>query len=124
ITLILPDSWKGKYAVEHSVSNYSVYIPRVREALGGDSETYYSGGSLFYIMLWSQQITKEQFDQGGEWNFAACRYIMTTDDGTYLLYRASDVQYPPDDPELSEMYLQMDGEVRDIKIVVEDVLAD
>ena len=62
LTLILPDSWKGKYALEQNddFMEYHVYNPAIREAVGGDSETLLSGGMLFYMKLWDEQLTKEQ----------------------------------------------------------------
>ena len=63
-------------------------------------------------------------NDGGEWNYAACRYIMTTKEGTYLLYNASDVQWDPSDPEQEEEYLRMSGEVSQIRFVVDNVLTD
>ena len=121
LTLILPDSWKGKYAFEqdNTFKEYYVYSPAIREAIGGDSETLLSGGMLFYLKLWDDQLTKEQVDAGGEWDYARCRYIMTTKDGTYLLYYASDVQFTQ---ETMEEYRQMESEISDIRFVVDNAL--
>ena len=115
LTLIMPDSWKGRYAVEHDGDNFSIYNPSIREAMGGDSETYLSGGTIFYINLWSQQLTKDEFDAGGEWEYAACRYIMATEKGTYLLYYVSDVQCTMD---TLEEFRQMESEIKDIQFVI------
>ena len=121
LTLILPDSWKGKYAFEqdNDFKEYHVYNPAIREAMGGDSETLLSGGMLFYLKLWDEQLTKEQVDAGGEWDYAGCRYIMTTKDGTYLLYYASDVQFTQ---ETMEEYRQMESEISAIRFVVDNAL--
>lgn len=121
LTLILPDSWKGKYAFEqdNDFKEYHVYNPAIREAMGGDSETLLSGGMLFYLKLWDDQLTKEQVDAGGEWDYARCRYIMTTKDGTYLLYYASDVQFTQ---ETMEEYRQMESEISAIRFVVDNAL--
>ena len=79
LTLILPDSWKGKYALEYDADfkEYYVYNPAIRKAMGGDSETLSSGGMLFYVKVWEEQLTKEQVEAGGEWSFAKCEYITT-----------------------------------------------
>lgn len=121
LTLILPDSWKGKYAFEqeNDFKEYHVYNPAIREAMGGDSETLLSGGMLFYLKLWDEQLTKEQVDAGGEWDYARCRYVMTTKDGTYLLYYASDLQFTQ---ETMEEYRQMQSEISDIRFVVDNAL--
>ena len=47
------------------------------------------------------------------------QYIMTTKDGTYLLYYASDVQCAP---ETMEEYRQMESEIGDIRFVVDNAL--
>lgn len=121
LTLILPDSWKGRYAFEQSddFMEYYIYNPAIREAVGGNSETLLSGGMLFYIKLWDDQLTKEQVDAGGEWDYARCEYIMTTKNGTYLLYYASDVQFTQ---ETLEEYRQMEAEISDIRFVVDNAL--
>lgn len=73
---------------------------------------------LFYVLRWDEQLTKEQVDNGGEWSFAKCEYIMTTKDGTYLLYYASDVQFTP---ETEATYRQMESEIKDIRFVPTEV---
>lgn len=97
---------------------YQVYNPAIRKALIGGDEGQ-TGGVLFYIRCWDEQLTKEQVDAGGEWDYALCRYIMTTKDGTYLLYYASDVQCTP---ETMEEYRQMESEIGDIRFVVDNAL--
>lgn len=117
LTLLLPDSWKGRYALgqDEFSGDYLIYNPAIRRALVGDDETL-MGGVLFYIVRWDEQLTKEEIEAGGEWDFAACRYIMTTRDGTYLLYYASDVQFTQ---ETMDEYRQMEAEIGDIRFVVE-----
>lgn len=117
LTLIIPEEWKGKYALEkgEGQNEYYIYHPGIREAMGEE------GGMLFYIRLREEQLTKEQVEAGGEWDFAKCEYIMTTKDGTYLLYYASDVQCTP---ETLEEYQTMEGQIEQIRFVIEDPLGD
>ena len=121
LTLIMPDTWKGKYALEYDddFKEYYIYNPDIREAMGGNSETLSSGGMLFYLKLWEEQLTKEQVDAGGEWSFAKCEYIMTTKNGTYLLYYASDVLFTS---ETEDEYRQMESEISSIQFVVNNVI--
>lgn len=122
LTLILPDDWEGKYALEPTDNGeYHVYNPAIREAMGGNRDKPLSGGMLFYILRWDDQLTKAQVDAGGEWNFAQCEYIMTTKDGTYLLYYASDVQFTG---ETMQEYRQMESEIANIRFVLNNALAD
>ena len=114
LTLILPGTWKDQYASEtNEFGEYIVYAPGIREACGGET-----GGMLFCVLRWDEQLTKEQVDNGGEWSFAKCEYIMTTKDGTYLLYYASDVQFTP---ETEATYRQMESEIKDIRFVPTEV---
>lgn len=122
LTLILPDDWEGKYALECTDNGeYHVYNPAIREAMGGNSTTPLSGGMLFYIMRWDEQLTKAQVDAGGEWSFAAYEYLMTTRDGTCLLYYPSDVQYTQ---ETMQEYRQMESEIANIRFVVDSAFTE
>lgn len=115
VTLILPDSWKGNYAVDGD----SIYVPSVREHNGGEA------GVLFSIGLYSEQITKDEYDTtDGSWNVVPSRYIMTTANGTLFLYCASDVQYDPSIEADAELYSRMYKEVSQIRFVVDNALAD
>ena len=122
LTLILPDDWKGKYALEHTEDGgYSVYVPAIRKDFCKNMEEALYGGTLFYITRWDEQLTKAQVDDGGEWDYARCEYIMTTKDGTYLLYYASDLQFTQ---ETMEEYRQMESEIAEIRFVVDNALGD
>ena len=122
LTLILSDNWKGRYALEcNEGGGYSIYNPEIRKDFCADMENQLYGGALFYITLWDEQLTKAQVDAGGEWNYARCEYIMTTKDGTYLLYYASDLQFTE---KTVEEYRQMESEITDIRFVVDNALSD
>ena len=122
LTLILPDVWAGRYALEQTEDGgYSVYNPGIREDFCKDSTAKTYGGTLFYITLWDEQLTKAQVDAGGEWNYARCAYIMTTKDGTYLLYYASDLQFTE---ETMAEYRQMESEIANIRFVADKALVD
>lgn len=122
LTLILPDDWKDKYALERSDNGeYHVYNPMIRKAMSGNSEMPLSGGMLFYILRWDDQLTKAQVDEGGEWSYARCEYVMTTKDGTYLLYYASDLQFTQ---ETMREYEQMESEITGIRFIVDNALVD
>lgn len=117
LTLILPDSWEGRYAVERDKSGaYNVYNPVMRENFGVED----SGGILFYILRIDEVLTADQVGPDSEYYFAANRYLFATDDSTYLLYYASDVQFTQYD---YEEYDEMSSQIKDIKIVVNDILS-
>lgn len=127
ITLILPDSWKGKYALDYENDTYSVYNPDIRDAIS--KETGYPadrpiGGMLFYITRLDIQLTKDEAEDeynAGWWGYAHYDYIMTTSEGTYLLYHASDVQFTQ---ETADEYFQMEEEIKDIRFVIDNALTD
>lgn len=126
ITLILPDDWKGRYGVEQTgrPNHYCVYATDIRDAFSRQSvqegSLNNSGGMLFYILKWNQQLTEKEWrNPYGEWNYARNRYIMATKDGTYLLYYASDVQFTP---ETEEEYRQMEAEIDQIRFVADGAL--
>ena len=119
LTMILPDSWNDKYAFEENeYGEYIVYNPNIREEFNRENNDVNSGGMLFYIKKWDEQLTEKQTrDINGEWNYARNRYIMTTKDGTYLLYYASDVQYTN---ETMDEYRTMESEISKIRFVVDN----
>ena len=118
LTLIFPDHWKDQYALEKTgFGEYLIYNPVIRKACEAVDGTSGFGGTLFYIRCWEEQLTLEQTkDIDGEWNFARNSYIMTTRDGTYLLYYASDIQFTP---ECEAAYREMESEIRDIRFVAD-----
>ncbi len=117
ITLILPDDWENRYALEKSDNGeYIVYNPDVRKAFSEESNTENSGGVLFYIVKWDEKLSESEANSDGEWNFANNRYITTVEDGTYFLYYASDVQFTK---ETENEYRKMESEIENIKFVFE-----
>lgn len=122
VTLILPESWKGRYAVEEvTYGKYEVYSTEVRKAYADAYGSDAAGGLLFYILRYDEQLTAEEVSDpsgDGPWNFAAHRYIMTTSEGTYLLYYASDVEFVPG-TESEEIYYEMEREAHDIRFVID-----
>ena len=121
LTLILPDDWRGKYSVEKNGQNYIIYHPQIREGFG--TEIAFNGGILFYIVCYEESMTPEQFIEKG-YDFVQYRYLFSTSDKTYILCYPSDVQWNPENSEQEAEYLGMEGEIKDIKFVVDNILAD
>ena len=122
LTFLLPDNWKGQYALETTdmPDNYRIYCPEVRKAMEQWSGIPNEGGVLFYIVRINEVLTPEQAENG-EWSFAANRYLFATKDCTYLLYFASDVQYTP---ETEAIYRELAQQIKDIRIIVDTPLAE
>ena len=53
-------------------------------------------------------------------NITETRYLLATAERTYVLYHASDVQCTPD---TAELYDRLAEGIRDIRIVVDNILA-
>ena len=118
LTLILPDSWKGRYEVEkdESESWCRVYA---RSVLEKNPEW---GGALFYVdRSYDRPMTPEELD---EISPIACRYLFSTAGGTYSMNYASDVQWALEDPEQEREYRQMQEEISQIRFLVDGILSD
>ncbi len=122
LSMILPDTWEDKYALEKTDNGeYIVYNPNIRKAVYEEYGIENNGGMLFYLVRWDKQLTENQVNAGGEWDFAKNQYIMTTKNGTYLLYYASDVQFTKD---TEEEYREMEKEIKEIRFVVDNALSN
>ena len=112
VTLVLPESWKGKCTVAEDKDGYVVYSPEIKKAFGGSEEDLFDGGMVCYIRRIDEVLTEEEI-KDSEWDFAPNRYVGAGKDCTYLLYQASDVQFPP---ELQEEYQKFRDGIGEIQI--------
>ncbi len=105
INMIMPNSWKGQYAVEQNEQSYTVYNPQIRESL---NEAYDnpSGGVFFTVVCYEKAMTEQQYEES-EWNVAAYDYLFATDNHTYVVLYATDVQYDAEDKEQEMLYQQL-----------------
>ena len=117
LTLILPDSWRGRYGVEMNEdgSVYGVYVKMVHEA---DEAV----GYLFWVgQAYDEPMTPAELE---ERSAIPCRYLFSTANATYSINYASDVEYDPEDPEETQEYLQLWREKEQIRFLVDGVLSD
>ena len=140
LTLILPENWKGRYELMEWEGQYVVVCPEIREAVlaqgraeweAGGMEwpeeldrNPFSGGMLFYIFGIPEALTPEQLedsDWGDFVNITATRYLLATAERTYVLFHASDVQFTQ---ETQALYRELEGSVKDIRVVVDHVLSE
>lgn len=122
LTLIFPDSWNGKYSIAENDRNYVIYNTQIREAVSKGIDAF-DGGVLFYIVCYEEVMTPEQFVENG-YDYTGYRYLFSSDDSTYILYYASDVQWDTQDPEQEAVYTQMVSEIKDIEFIVDAALTD
>ena len=119
ITLILPDSWEGKYRVEMDENGMgcSVFALFPHESANG----WGSSGSLFWVgKAYDEPLTPEQLQERSP---VPCIYLFSTANATYDIILASDVQYDPEDPEIADLYLTMYRQIPDIRYVVSNPAA-
>lgn len=139
LTLILPDSWKGRYELIEWEGQYVVVCPEIREAVLKQSRAEwaaggmewpeeldrnpFSGGMLFYIFGIPESLSPEQLEESDWGDFVhitATRYLLATAEKTYVLFYASDVQFTQ---ETLELYQELESGIGDIRIVVDNILA-
>lgn len=116
VTMILPDSWKDQYGVEmgEDGSSCGVYVKSVHESAGD----WNGAGYLFWFgKMYNEPMTPAQV---GEVSPVAFQYVFATEDGTYLLCFASDVQWDPNDSAQDAAYRRMQAEIQDIRFIVND----
>ena len=119
LTLILPDSWKGKYSVEMDADGEGccVYALFPHESPNG----WGSKGYLFWVgQAYNEPLTPQQLQDRSP---APCIYLFATAEDTYDLRLASDVAYDPNDPEITELYTSMYQQITDIQFVVNNPAA-
>ena len=139
ITLILPDSWKGKYVVVMSDDAWyrcRVYVKSIydwcmaHEGFHDESGPYM--GFVFSVTQWyDEPMTPEEFYDRVP---IPAIYLMATEEGTYDLGRPSDVQYFPLGGQLPGLTMEeakacnkewttMDEGIKDIQVVLNGVMA-
>lgn len=119
LTLILPDSWKGKYSVEMDADGEGccVYALFPHESANGWGER----GYLFWVgQAYDEPLTPQQLQERSP---APCIYLFATSEDTYDLKLASDVAYDPSDPEIAGLYTAMYEQISDIRFVVSNPAA-
>lgn len=129
LTLILPDRWKGQYeVVEDTFTPYnspmwefcvkSIYDAQTPADESG--EVLYRG-TLFHIFQYTDDsMSAEEFEQSGIAGIG--RYLFATENATYVIMYATDVQYDSADQEQASLYQEMMSEISDIQFVANHIL--
>ena len=111
ISIILPDSWAGKYGYEIDGNTLAVYQIATHDNKASD---WYGQGYLFWI---------DCLDEVYPMNYVYPEpgfTIATTASNTYRLRRASDIQYDFKNKSASKEYLEMSNTIGEIQIVLID----
>lgn len=133
MTLILPDSWKGRYEVVPGVFEpydspmWTICVKAIYDA--GETNEY---GSLFQGMLFDvfqytdYPISEEEFAESGIAGIG--RYLFATENATYAIMYATDVQYDTSTPEKAEMYgaeyADMASGMKEIRVIIDHAFGD
>lgn len=129
LTLILPDSWKGKYEViEDTFVPYnspmweicvkSVYDAQVPTDESG--ELFYRG-TLFYVFQYADYcMSVDEFEQSGIAGIG--RYLFATENATYAIMYATDVEFDPENADHMEEWNAMAQSEKEIRFVVDNIL--
>lgn len=113
ISLILPEEWAGKYGYDVDGKNISVYQLATHEKSGD----WGGAGYLFFIDCIEGVYPMDYVYPMPGYTIA------TTATHTYLLARASDVQYDPSDEAVAAEYDEMSRSINEIQILLSDWMA-
>lgn len=133
LALILPDSWNGRYEVVKGVfapygsPMWTVCVKSIYDA--GDTDewgTPYTGMLFVVFQCADVPLSREEFEnESGIGGIG--RYLLATENGTYGVMYATDVQFDTSDPEKTEAYMAeytaMAAEMKDIRVMADHVLA-
>lgn len=131
LTLILPDSWKGKYEVIEDTFvpyNSTMWEFCVKSVYDAQIPTDESGevlyrGTLFYIFQYTDYgMSVQEFEQSGIAGIG--RYLFATENATYVIMYATDIQFDPENSEHMAEWNAMEQSEKDIRIVVDNILRD
>lgn len=130
LTLIFPDSWRGRYEViEDTFEPYNspmweICVKSVYEAKvpADESGEILYRGTLFYVFQCSDySMSAEEFEE--ESGIAGIgRYLFATENATYAIMYTTDVQFDPTDPAQSEEFNFMEQTLSEIKIAASGLM--
>lgn len=131
VTLLLPDSWKGKYEViedtfaPYGSTMWEVCVKQIYDAktpLAGAEGAFYRGTLFTVFQCADRSMSAEEFEQSGLAGIG--RYLFATQDAAYAVLYASDIQYDPNSAEQREAWAFMQQTVGEIRFVLSDMLAE
>ena len=130
VTLLLPDSWKGRYEVvegtfaPYGTTMWEFCVRSVYEAktpIEGAGGSFYRGTLFTVFQCADYSMSAEEFAQGGLAGIG--QYLFATQDATYAVLYAGDIQFDPSDAEQQQEWYSMAQTVKDIRFVLSDMLS-
>ncbi len=131
VTLLLPDGWKGKYEViedtfaPYGSTMWEVCVKQIYDAqtpLDGAEGMFYRGTLFTVFQCADRSMSAEEFGQSGLAGIG--RYLFATQDATYAVLYASDIQYDPNSAEQREAWALMQQTESEVRFVLSDMLAE
>lgn len=117
VTVLLPNSWAGKYeVVQDSFLPYNSAMWEFCAKSVYEDGTFYRG-SLFTVFQYADySMSAEEFAQSGLAGIG--QYLFATEDATYAVMYAGDVQYDPDNAAQQETWYALSQTVQEVRFVI------
>ena len=113
LTVVLPESWRGKCGYELQDGSLGVYLRAARTGEGLDEAGY----------LFTVECHEGSCDPAAE--FAARQYVIaSTPKETYFLILPSDVQYDPNNAAVAREYLELYQQIGEVQVLLSDWLVE
>ena len=113
VTVVLPESWRGKCGYDIQNGALGVYLRAARTGEGLDDAGY----------LFTVECRQGSCDPAAD--FAARQYVIaSTPQKTYFLILPSDVQYDPNNAAVAREYLNMSQQIGEVQVLLADWLGE
>lgn len=113
VTVVLPESWRGKCGYDIQNGALGVYLRAARTGEGLDDAGY----------LFTVECRQGSCDPAAD--FAARQYVIaSTPKETYFLILPSDVQYDPNNAAVAREYLNMSQQIGEVQVLLADWLGE
>ena len=125
LTLLLPESWAGRYTVEEGTfapygsPMWSFFAKRVHDAGTPEEDGGASvpQGLLFTVFQCADvSLSAEEFQQGSLAGIG--RYLFATENATFALLCATDVQFDPEDPEQQAEWTALAQGIGEVRFIL------
>ena len=117
VTVLLPDSWAGQYeVVQDSFLPYNSAMWEFCAKSVYEDETFYRG-SLFTVFQYADySMSAEEFAQSGLAGIG--RYLFATENATYAVMYAGDVQYDPANAAQQAAWYALSQTLQEVRFVI------
>lgn len=130
VTVLLPDSWEGRYEVvedtftPYGTTMWEFCVRSVYEAktpIDAAAGIFYRGTLFTVFQCADYSMSAEEFAQGSLAGIG--QYLFATQNATYAVMYAGDVQFDPTNAEQQQDWYSMAQTTKDVRFVLSDMLA-